>query len=67
LNASKLRGKIGEKNIKYKDLARAMGISAQALNKKMRGVTRFNTDDVINICKALGIDDDAERGEIFLR
>jgi transcriptional regulator with XRE-family HTH domain len=67
LNVSKLRGKIGEKNVKYKDLARAMGISSQALNKKMRGITRFNTDDVINICNTLGIDDDAERGEIFLR
>lgn len=67
MNVAKLRAKIGEKNVKYKDLAAGMGISQQALNMKMRGVIRFNTDDALKICKVLDIHDNAERGEIFLR
>lgn len=67
MNIPKLRAKIGEKNVKYKDLANAMGISQQALNMKMRGRIRFNADDAIKICEFLDIQDNAVRGEIFLR
>lgn len=67
LNIPKLRAKISEVNVKYKDLAAGMGISQQALSMKMRGLIRFNTDDAVKICNILNITDDAERSEIFLR
>lgn len=66
LDVAKLRGKISERNIKYSYLAKEMGITPQTLNKKMRGVIRFNTDDVLVMCRVLDINDYAERGKIFL-
>ncbi len=66
MDVAKLRWKISEKNVSYGYLAKEMGITPQTLNKKMRGVIRFNTNDVLNMCRVLGIDDYAERGQIFL-
>lgn len=65
MNILKLKGKLVEQNIKMKCLASAMGISAQALNRKFRGITRFNVDDIKTISDVANLDD-SEKIEIFL-
>ncbi|WP_427113977.1 helix-turn-helix domain-containing protein [Megasphaera sueciensis] len=66
MNVPKLRAKIAERGIKYCDVAVQMGITPQALNRKMRGDTRFFLDDAIKLCDILHITNSSERNEIFL-
>lgn len=53
---TKLRGRIVEKGTTQAALAKAIGISPQAMSKKMNGDTGFSQDDVIKICEYLGIE-----------
>jgi len=66
MNIDKLRGKMAEKKITQKEMAKHLGISTQAFNRKMNGKIRFSTNDAVIICQKLNIDDMAERAEIFL-
>lgn len=56
MNIPKLRAKIAETGIKYSKIAKELGITPQALNRKMRGRTRFSLDDAIQLCTILKID-----------
>lgn len=53
---AKLRGRIVEKGTTQAAVARNIGISPQAMSKKMNGDTGFSQDDVIKICAYLDID-----------
>ena len=66
MNVPKLRAKIAEREIRYKDVAKQMGITQQALGRKMTGHTRFSLDDAIKLCNILNITNPTERAEIFL-
>lgn len=66
LNLNKLNAKIVEAGIKKKAVAKYFGISVQALNKKLTGVTKITVDDACKFCEVLRIDNDTEKSEIFL-
>lgn len=63
---AKLRGLITEKGIKQNALAKAFGISVQALNKKLNGITKTTVDDAVKFCNILEITDNEKKCEIFL-
>lgn len=56
-NHLKLKGLMLEKGITQKDLAKAIGISAVSLNKKINGLTQFDAEDIVKISKELDIVD----------
>lgn len=63
---SKLRGLIAERGIRQNALAKAFGISTQALNKKLNGTTKTTVDDAVKFCDILRITDNETKCEIFL-
>ena len=48
-------------------LAKAIGISLNALSYKISGKRPFNFDEVVKICQLCNISCDGELREIFLR
>ena len=66
MQLGKLRGIIAEKNIKTRDLAKALNISTQAVGKKISGKTKITVDDAIVFCDVIGITDNHKKCEIFL-
>ncbi len=51
----KLRSRIIEKFGSQKNFAHKLGLSEIAFSNKMRGVTRFSTDDILKITDVLDI------------
>lgn len=66
MNLNKLKGKIIEADKSKKLLAEYLGISVQALGKKLNGKTKITTDDAYKCCEFLEIYDPIEKAEIFL-
>lgn len=56
LNA--LKGLLREKKITYRELSKKTGISLNALFCKINGKSLFNTDEIIKVCNATGIEGD---------
>lgn len=54
---NKLRGKIAEKGLTYKDLAEKTNIPVSTLSNKVNGITEFKTSEIIKIADVLEIDD----------
>lgn len=52
---AKLRGRMAEKGATQADLAECLGISKQAVNKKLSGIYGFSQADIIKICNFLDI------------
>ena len=52
---SKLRGKMAERGVTQAQLAEKIGINKCTLNVKMNGQYAFGNDEIISICKVLGI------------
>ena len=52
---SKLRGRMVEKGYTQEKLANRLGITVQALSKKINGKMRFSTDDIYAIVGVLDI------------
>ena len=52
---SKLRGKMAERGVTQAQLAEKIGINKCTLNVKMNGQYAFGNDEIIAICKVLGI------------
>lgn len=52
----KLLGRMKERNITQTDLARALNISAQALNNKLNGRSVFTQKEIFSACGALEIE-----------
>ena len=47
-------------------LAKAIGMNKNTLSAKINGKATFNVDEVMEICKTLGIQSDQEKCLIFL-
>ncbi len=62
----KLLGKMAEAGLTRKSLAKEIGISANSLGDKIKGIRAFNTNEIEAICNVLGIKDPAEKALIFL-
>lgn len=63
---SKLKGKIVEAGYTQRALAAELGMSKNTLNNKITGKTSFNMDEAMRLCELLGIQDNAEKAQIFL-
>lgn len=66
MNRMKLIGKIAESGHTQKSLAAAIGMSENTLSSRINGKSSFNVDEVLSICNALNISDNAEKAAIFL-
>lgn len=51
----KLRGRMVEHGISQRQLAERLGISVQALSRKITGKGKFSQKDIVKICKVLDI------------
>lgn len=52
---AKLRGRMTEKGVTQAMMAARLGISVQAMSKKLRGLSGFSQEDIIKICNLLDI------------
>ena len=67
VNINLLKSETVKRGYKDSDVAtKALHISTQAYNKKLRLKTKFSTNDAIAICNFLGIKDSSLRADIFL-
>lgn len=71
MQTNALRGKIAAAGYNQNSLALAMrqkGIkmSKNTLSKKVNGKAPFDTDEIVCLCRLLGIVDDSEKAFIFL-
>lgn len=57
MNYLKLKGKIVEKELTYKDCAEFIGISTTSFNKKMNGSSRFYIEEVKLLVQLLNLKD----------
>lgn len=64
MNINKLKGKLLECNMRYKDVASALGISTTAVTSKVNGKVDFKLKEVSKICSLLHLSD-KERDDIF--
>ena len=67
MSSNKLKGKIVEAGYSQRSLAAELGMSKNTLNSKVNGKIPFNTNEIEEICKKLGIHDNAEKAAIFLK
>ncbi len=66
MNLRKLNAKFIEVGVSKKVAAKSLGISVQALGRKLSGKTRTSMDDAEKLCAILNITDYKEKCEIFL-
>ncbi|WP_251616980.1 helix-turn-helix domain-containing protein [Senimuribacter intestinalis] len=64
-NTSMLNDYILKSGIKKKKIAETLGISYTSLRKKMNNAVDFRADEVLKMCKLLGINNSATRDAIF--
>ncbi|MBR2593330.1 MAG: helix-turn-helix transcriptional regulator [Firmicutes bacterium] len=64
VNLNKLKAKIVETDTKKSDLAAALGVNVQALNRMLAGRTKMKVETVPVFCTVLGLTMD-EREDIF--
>lgn len=64
-NTALLEEKIEASGLKKSFIARAIGLSAYGLAKKINNETEFKTSEVNGLCKILNITDLAEKDRIF--
>lgn len=67
VNLDKLKGRMVEERISRSELANAMGITVQALNKKLSGKTKITFEDADIMVKTLKINDYHDKINIFLQ
>lgn len=54
-DASKVRGRMAELKISYRDMAKMLNISPATLTSRLKNRGDFAVDEIISICKILGI------------
>lgn len=64
MNSDLLKNKLREVGISEEDMAKAMGISKDALENRLNGKTEFTLKDIIAVVQILGLDR-RETGQIF--
>lgn len=57
MNLELMRGYMGMRNMNQRQLAESLGISQNAMSRKMRGVTDFTLREAEKVCIELNIDD----------
>lgn len=57
---NKLKGKMRERGVTQADLARAIGITPQALNAKLNGRSSFTVPEAQKITEFLGLENPSE-------
>lgn len=65
MNSKKLKSKIIASGIKYKAIAKFMGLSYYGLQKKINNETEFKASEIVSLCKILNINDPEIKEEIF--
>lgn len=63
-NTKKFRDKVESSGITFTYLAKRLGITREALYKKMKNETEFKASEIMNISKVLRLTEN-ERNEIF--
>ena len=66
MDINKLKGKIREKGLTYKMLAKKIGIGLTSMNYKLNGKNLFNHEEMIKLKEALKLSDN-EIIEIFFQ
>ena len=62
----KLLSVMAGKGFSQRALSQEIGMSKNSLNEKINGKRPFNADEAMDICEALGIEDDVVKAQIFL-
>lgn len=66
MSRNKIKGKLTEKGLTYKECAEAIGVSVTTFNKKINGTAKFYVEEVIALSDFIGLTLE-ERIEIFLK
>lgn len=66
VDTKKLKARLALVGYTQEQLAKNVNMSVNSLNCKINGRAIFNCDEVDALCKALGIENPAEKAEIFL-
>ena len=66
MQSNRIKGKIVEAGFSQQDLAEKLRMSRNSLSNKINGKSPFYLDEVKQLCDILGIQDDAEKAQIFL-
>ena len=66
VDTKKLKSRLALAGYTQEQLAKSVNMSVNSLNCKINGRAVFNCDEVDALCKELGIEDPAEKAEIFL-
>lgn len=64
-NTTKLKKLIYESGLKYKSIAKSMGLTYYGLQKKINNITEFKASEIISLCKILNINNSEEKEEVF--
>ena len=54
-DASKVRGRMTELKISYRDMAKMLNMSPTTLTSRLKNKGAFSVDEILSICKILGI------------
>lgn len=54
-DASKVRGRMTELKISYRDMAKMLSISPTTLTSRLKNKGAFSVDEILLICRILGI------------
>ena len=65
MNTKKLKSKIINSGIKYKAIAKYLGLSYYGFQKKVNNETEFKASEIASLCKILDITDSKTKEEIF--
>lgn len=66
MNIPKLKGLMAEKGITQKALAEKIGVSKNTISSRLKGKSKFNTEEIKHICSVLEIIDNEFKNDIFL-
>ena len=64
-NTELLKAVIAKSGLKLQHLAEVLGISRQALNKKIENKTQFKAGEIKSLCDVLGIESVSDKERIF--
>lgn len=64
-DTNKLRKKIEESGLKYKYLAKSLGLTYLGLQKKINNESEFKASEIATLCKILKISSSQEKETIF--
>lgn len=65
VNKNRLKGAIASAGLSQRKLAECIGKSKDTVNAKVNGRGYFDTKEIDDICRILGIEDNIEKANIF--